>query len=327
MNLKHNIIKAGLGTYVLFLMLLNVSCSERIKIVGENTSYQEFLFKKTLETSQLAVSVVASNLDYPWDLCYDNFEDNILWFTEIKGTVNQMNTDTIKTISEWTNGILVGSIKGISQRVLKLSVDGTSVEGETIAFNRQFGRIKGVISAPNGDIYLCTSNKDWPPRANPGYCSDTKLPMGNDDKIIGIHQAGKDLGNRLEGMKEKHTPRDKDAMVFRNGTMHYDGRFIYENYCASCHKADGSGAEGFFPPLTKTEGVADKDRIIRSVINGVSGPIEVKGISYNMEMPSFKFLTDKELADVLTYVRASFGNNSSSVSEEEVAKYKSMLQD
>ncbi|PWK22527.1 glucose/arabinose dehydrogenase [Maribacter polysiphoniae] len=542
MNLKHNIIKVGLGTYVLFLMLLNVSCSERIKIVGEDTSYQEYLFKKTLETSQLAVSVVASNLDYPWDLCWDNFEENILWFTEIKGTVNQLNTDTgkiktllrledvlvkksygllgfaihpnmklhpyvflhytyskndgirsklvkynydngglvspktiledipgttyhngsriviskenkifislgdagrkelaqnssemtgkvlrlnldgtipndnpikdspvwswghrnpqglvlangilyssehgeanddemnvieaggnygwpdvtgycnepyensfckdsiivepikawtptiapsgiayygSKTIPEWTNSILVGSLKGTSLRVLKLSVDGTSVEGETIAFNRQFGRIRDVISAPNGDVYLCTSNKDWHPRANPGFYSDTKLPMRNDDKIIRIHQAGKDLGNRLEEMKEKQTPLDKDTMVYKNGTVHNDGMFIYENYCASCHKADGSGAEGFFPPLTKTEGVADKDRLIRSVINGVSGPLEVKGISYNMDMPSFKFLTDKELADVLTYVRASFGNNSSGVTEEEVANYKSMLQ-
>ncbi|MCK0147208.1 PQQ-dependent sugar dehydrogenase [Arenibacter sp. F26102] len=531
-----------LSPYVLLLILLNFSCGEGNKKTQEDSSYQKHLFKKTLETSQLAVSVVASNLDYPWDLCWGNNEGNILWFTEIKGTVNQLNTDTgeIKTllsledvlvkksygllgfavhpdiesnpyvflhyaylrndeirtklvryrysngglespkilledipgatyhngsrivispnnkilislgdagrkslaqstsaitgkvlrlnldgsipddnpikdspvwswghrnpqglvmgngklyssehgeanddelniiepggnygwpdvtgycnepyeiayckdstivepikqwtptiapsgiayygsnaIPEWTNSILVGSLKGASLRVLKLSLDGTTVEDEFVAFNRQFGRIRDVIAAPNGDIYLCTSNKDWHPKANPEFYSPDTLPFNNDDKIIRIHQASDDLRDLLVEMTEKQTPVDKVATSDMNGSLPGEGMAIYQKFCASCHKANGSGSEGFFPPISKTEGVANKDRLIKTVVSGLSGPLEVKGKIYNQEMPSFKFLTDKELADVLTYVRASFGNGHPSVIEKDISEYRASLQ-
>jgi len=50
----------------------------------------------------------------------------------------------------------------------------------------------------------------------------------------------------------------------------------------------------------------------------MNGPLEVKGEFYNGPMPAYNFLSDEELAQILTYIRQNFGNNASQVSEEEV---------
>ncbi len=230
-----------------------------------------------------------------------------------------------KEIPEWSNSLLVTSLKDASLRVLRLSSDGLTVEKEIIAFNRQFGRLRDVVTAPNGDIYLCTSNKDWHPKSNPEFYTDLKLPFDDDDKIIRIHKASKDLSNQLSEMKEKESSIDKDLITNDYENVQDSGMKLYMNYCASCHKADGSGSENMFPPITKSESVSDKKRLIETVVNGLSGPIQVQGKLYNQEMPSFRFLTDKELSDVLTYVRASFGNSRPPISESEIAKYKSSI--
>ena len=74
------------------------------------------------------------------------------------------------------------------------------------------------------------------------------------------------------------------------------------------------------PPLTATEYVlGDKDRLIGIVLNGMQDPIEINGETYQNIMASHAFLSDQQIADVLTYVRQSFGNNASPVTVEEVA--------
>jgi mono/diheme cytochrome c family protein len=64
--------------------------------------------------------------------------------------------------------------------------------------------------------------------------------------------------------------------------------------------------------------VADKGKLIDIMLNGLSGPITVKGNEYNQDMPSFRFLTDDEIAALLTYVRRSFGNQRSPIKVDEV---------
>jgi mono/diheme cytochrome c family protein len=58
------------------------------------------------------------------------------------------------------------------------------------------------------------------------------------------------------------------------------------------------------------------------VLNGLSGPITVKGVGYNEAMPPHSYLKDTEIAQILTYLRSSFGNNASFVSPNEVARYR-----
>lgn len=104
------------------------------------------------------------------------------------------------------------------------------------------------------------------------------------------------------------------------------GEKVYKQYCFACHQMDGNGVPGNFPPLTETEWVnGDKERLIKLVINGMEGPIEVKGETYNNVMTAHGFLSDEEIAGVLTYVRSNFGNNSSAVTVEEVQQVRASL--
>jgi mono/diheme cytochrome c family protein len=100
---------------------------------------------------------------------------------------------------------------------------------------------------------------------------------------------------------------------------------LYALYCAACHSPEGLGAPGLIPPLTKNDWVRTKSRLIQVVLHGLSGRIEVNGLPYEQEMPSFKHLTDDELAALLSYVRASFGNNANAVTASEVAEERKGL--
>lgn len=98
------------------------------------------------------------------------------------------------------------------------------------------------------------------------------------------------------------------------------GKKVYDQYCLVCHQADGNGVPNAFPPLTETEYVnGDTERLIEIVLNGLSGEIEVNGVVYNGVMVAHNFLTDQEIADVITYVRSNFGNNAPAVTADEVA--------
>jgi mono/diheme cytochrome c family protein len=99
------------------------------------------------------------------------------------------------------------------------------------------------------------------------------------------------------------------------------GQQVYEQYCLACHQADGSGVPSLNPPLKQTDWVqGDKTRLINVVLKGLQEPIEINGESYNNVMPAHDFLSDKEVADVLTFIRSNFGNKADAVTPEEVKK-------
>jgi mono/diheme cytochrome c family protein len=101
------------------------------------------------------------------------------------------------------------------------------------------------------------------------------------------------------------------------------GKTIYGQYCLACHQGDGNGVAGAFPPLTQTKWVAgEKDTLISVILNGLQGPITVKGEAYNNAMAAHGFLSDEEIAAVLTYVRKSFGNDYEEITTEEVAEVR-----
>lgn len=98
------------------------------------------------------------------------------------------------------------------------------------------------------------------------------------------------------------------------------GANLYRAHCLACHQTDGSGNPGMYPPLRQTEFIlGEKDTLIKIVLNGLQGPLEVLGEEYNSVMAPYNFLTDREISDLLTYVRNSFGNNADAVSPSEVA--------
>ena len=97
------------------------------------------------------------------------------------------------------------------------------------------------------------------------------------------------------------------------------GALVYKNVCITCHQADGGGVPTMNPPLIKTEYVlGDKTRLAHIVLAGLAEPIEINGDDYKQHMPAQNYLTDQQVADVLTYVRNSFGNKASAVKVAEV---------
>lgn len=87
------------------------------------------------------------------------------------------------------------------------------------------------------------------------------------------------------------------------------GKAIFGTTCFACHQSEGQGVPNAFPPLAKSDYLnADPKRAIQVVMKGLSGEITVNGKKINSVMPS-QNLSDDEIADVLTYVYNSWGNN------------------
>ena len=108
-----------------------------------------------------------------------------------------------------------------------------------------------------------------------------------------------------------------------------DGERIYMTRCMSCHQTDGKGIAGVFPPLDGTEWVkGDKGRLIRIVLQGLTGETTVQDVVYSGAMPPWQsFLNDEEIAAVLTYVRSAWNNDASAVTEQEVAAVRKATAD
>jgi mono/diheme cytochrome c family protein len=103
----------------------------------------------------------------------------------------------------------------------------------------------------------------------------------------------------------------------------HPGKRVYDQYCKACHMADGKGLRGMHPPLINNKTVqGDPTKLIEVTMKGMSGKVVIDGIEYNGIMPPHMHLTDKQLADVLTYVRANFNNNAGAITPPEVAKLR-----
>lgn len=99
------------------------------------------------------------------------------------------------------------------------------------------------------------------------------------------------------------------------------GKKIYQQYCLTCHQVDGGGVPHMNPPLIKTSYVlGDKHALIQVILNGMQASVPIDDEYYSNNMPPHNFLKDQEIADVLTFVRSSFGNKASAVTVADVKK-------
>lgn len=100
------------------------------------------------------------------------------------------------------------------------------------------------------------------------------------------------------------------------------GKRLFTSICAACHQPTGQGLPNVFPPLAGSDFLnADKNRAIKTVINGRQGEVVVNGLRFNNSMPSFP-LTDDDIANVLTFVYNSFGNSGLEVTPDEVKRLR-----
>jgi mono/diheme cytochrome c family protein len=106
------------------------------------------------------------------------------------------------------------------------------------------------------------------------------------------------------------------------------GQTHFQSYCAACHQYDGQGMGGA-PPLDRSPWVTGpQDRLIKIVLHGVRGPMEVAGRTYDLEMPGFApVLSDEDLAALLSFGRNRYGRPSSPVTPEAVSRVRTAHRD
>ena len=189
--------------------------------------------------------------------------------------------------------------------------DGFAKVDPIVSVSDAVYRPMGIAIGPDGSMYVSDSEKGkiW------------RIMFKGDKNKFGAQQLAameKEKSNshiRMPDEINDNLDKDKPSSAAK----------LYDTYCRMCHQQNGKGDGARFPPLDSSEWViGDKKRLINLVLNGVQGPIDVKGKSYNGTMPMHAFLSDNDLAVVLTYVRRSFGNAADSVGADEVKKIRSV---
>ena len=153
----------------------------------------------------------------------------------------------------------------------------------------------GLAEGPDGSLYIADSQKGriWRVLYYPEGVPDVEAEEQQEEQQVA-------MGEVPEAFKP--------------------GKQVYDSYCIACHQANGLGAPGMNPPLVATDWVTgDKERLINVLLNGMSEPTEIKGEIYQNAMPAQSFLTNQQIADVLSFIRNYWGNEAEPVTVEEVA--------
>ena len=167
-------------------------------------------------------------------------------------------------------------------------------------------RPMGIAIGPDGSLYLSESQKGKIWRV---------MFKGDKDKFGTAQLAGMEKRKMRSNIRTPDETKDN----LDKGKVVSPGAQVYKSYCSACHQRDGKGDGSRFPPLGASEWVTgDKKKLIAVLLKGLEGPIKVKGNSYNGLMAPHNFLSNKDAADVLTYIRTNFGNHAGAVKPDEV---------
>ncbi|HEX7012760.1 MAG TPA: copper-containing nitrite reductase [Steroidobacteraceae bacterium] len=127
---------------------------------------------------------------------------------------------------------------------------------------------------------------------------------------------------------ESLAPLAEAASARAHGTLTKEqqiaaGAVLYKGTCSTCHQESGRGLPNVFPPLAGSDYLlSDPKRAIAVVLNGLSGPVEVDGSTYNSVMPPMSQLNDDEVANILTFALNNWGNRGPAITAEEVAEVR-----
>ena len=106
------------------------------------------------------------------------------------------------------------------------------------------------------------------------------------------------------------------------------GKMLFTGVCAACHQTHGRGLDGVAPPLVDSEWVlGSEQRIVRIVLQGLTGPVSVKGKTYRLDMPAFGSFTDDQIAGILTYLRREWEHTAAPVEPETVKAIRAATAD
>jgi len=136
-------------------------------------------------------------------------------------------------------------------------------------------------------------------------------------------EAGSDSSRREAELKAQIAAEMKSNPAIAGLTKEMQaekGKQVYMGLCFACHQPDGKGLPGVFPPLVGSDFLlADRERAIRVVLKGLTGPVVVNGVKFDSAMPPQEAaLTDAQIADVLTYITNAWGNQGDAFTTDQV---------
>ncbi len=182
--------------------------------------------------------------------------------------------------------------------------DGFSGSPEQTASGRADHRPCGLAQGPDGSLYVTDDVKGAIYKISYGKGVIAQTPIASASTTPAKTVIAKKTVYKIpDAIKASYTA----------------GASVYIRNCATCHQDDGRGVQDMNAPLVKTSFVlGSKTRLINIILKGLKG-VEINGEKYSNVMPSQSYLTDKQMADVLTYIRNSFGNKATAVTSAEVA--------
>jgi glucose/arabinose dehydrogenase len=174
-------------------------------------------------------------------------------------------------------------------------------------------RPMGLSVGPDGSLYISDSNKGkiW------------RVMYKGEKNKFGEAQLA-ELKMRQATRSYIKTPDSVSDDLHKSSLL--EGGILFNTYCATCHQRDGMGDNNRYPPLAGSEWVnGDKIKLIEIVLNGLQGPVEVKGKGYDGLMPAHGgFLDDNAVASIISYIRKNkkFDNKADLVSPPEVHRVR-----
>jgi mono/diheme cytochrome c family protein/glucose/arabinose dehydrogenase len=240
------------------------------------------------------------------------YEHHLLEALWVSWGINQVDQDLLKQVLKAKDH----KTRAAAVRVVRYTGHQVSDQAELLmqAAKDEHGRVRleSIVAA------------SWLPKEKglPILAEAAKKPL--DDWMLPAHETAVAHLNGKSVVEKKEEIVTTD-LKGKERELFVKGKAIYakEGFCMTCHQPDGAGlsASGF-PPIAGTKWVTgNEERLIKLVLNGLHGPIEVKGQKYGGQVPMTPFggmLKDEEVAAVLTFVRNSFGNKAPAISPEKV---------
>ena len=152
-----------------------------------------------------------------------------------------------------------------------------------------------------------------------------KMATINPDTSLVINRQLKKLLTDISNAKKENTSKDL-AKAYPRGVA------LFKSTCQTCHGPDGNGIQSLAPPLNRSEWVnGDKDKLASIVLFGLTGPVQVNGKLYkapeiNGDMPGIgtnDALGDEDIAQLLSFIRNSWGNKAGEVTAADVGRIRS----
>ena len=229
-----------------------------------------------------------------------------------------------EAIPEWRNSLLLTALKGRSLQQLQLDDTGEAIVKEKFYLQKQFGRFRDLCVSPSGDVYLITSNSDWHIARNQWMYDN--VPKEGNDRIIKLSPVKSEEYAHLPEIQEDSA--QIELFIVDNVDYSIPGNRLYIYNCATCHLPNGLGMPNGAPPLIDNEYVNDRNLLIKTTLNGLSGKITVKDQEYEGVMPGFAAkLNDEEIAGLLNYIVIHLNDRpEEKITPEEVSEIRKKIQ-